>query len=218
MMLAPRGAAVVPDWEDDTNYSALPNRRGGSPAVFGISRSVTISWFVPESRSGRATRLPSISGWAAAGPCSCSARTRAIGASAERYLDVQRQHRYGAAMTAEGSTVTLANGLTLSYGEQGDPAGPALVLLPGPTDSSSSYRSALERIPRSIPVVAVSQRGHGDSDKPSVGYAVEDFASDVVPLLDALRIERAVLAGHSGSCLATRPARCRPGSHPWPGW
>jgi pimeloyl-ACP methyl ester carboxylesterase len=50
----------------------------------------------------------------------------------------------------------------------------------------------------------VSQRGHGDSDKPSTGYAVEDFAADVPPLLDALGIERAVLVGHSGSCLVVR--------------
>jgi pimeloyl-ACP methyl ester carboxylesterase len=50
----------------------------------------------------------------------------------------------------------------------------------------------------------VSQRGHGDSDKPISGYRVEDFAADVVSLLDALCIEHAVLAGHSGSCLVAR--------------
>ena len=52
--------------------------------------------------------------------------------------------------------------------------------------------------------ILVSQRGHGASDKPDTGYSVEDFAADVVPLLDALGIEHAVLAGHSGSCLVAR--------------
>ena len=33
---------------------------------------------------------------------------------------------------------------------------------------------------------------------------MEHFASDVVPLLDALGVDRAVLAGHSGSCLVAR--------------
>ena len=107
-------------------------------------------------------------------------------------------------MAAEVSAVTLATGPTLSYAEQGDPSGPALVLLPGPTDSWRSYQSALERMPLSVRTIAVSQRGHGDSDKPATGYRVVDFAGDVVALLDAVRIERAVLAGHSGSCLVAR--------------
>ena len=107
-------------------------------------------------------------------------------------------------MTTAVSTVKINNDLSLSVASQGNDSGPALVLLPGPTDSWRSYRLVLERLPPSIPTIAVSQRGHGDSDKPATGYRVEDFASDVVPLLDALGIERAVLAGHSGSCLVAR--------------
>ena len=107
-------------------------------------------------------------------------------------------------MTTVVSTVTLRGGLTLSYAEQGDRSGPALVLLPGPTDSWRSYEPVLEAIPRSVHTIAVSQRGHGDSDKPHTGYRVQDFAGDVIPLLDALEVERAVLAGHSGSCLVVR--------------
>ena len=107
-------------------------------------------------------------------------------------------------MTTVVSTVTLPSGLSLSYAEQGDQSGPALVLLPGPTDSWRSYVPVLEAIPLSVRTIAVSQRGHGDSDKPGTGYRVQDFAGDVVPLLDALDVERAVLAGHSGSCLVVR--------------
>jgi pimeloyl-ACP methyl ester carboxylesterase len=106
--------------------------------------------------------------------------------------------------SASSATVTLSGGLTLSYAERGDPSGPALVLLPGPTDSWLSYRPVLDHMPLSIRTIAVSQRGHGDSDKPASGYRVEDFAADVVPLLDELGVERAVLAGHSGSCLVCR--------------
>ncbi|MGN6431359.1 MAG: alpha/beta fold hydrolase [Gaiellaceae bacterium] len=102
------------------------------------------------------------------------------------------------------STVTLASGLTLSCAQQGDASGPALVLLPGPTDSWRSYQPVLDRLPREIHVISVSQRGHGESDKPDSGYRVEDFAADAVQLLDAFGIEQAVLAGHSGSCLVAR--------------
>lgn len=88
----------------------------------------------------------------------------------------------------------LETGLQPSYVERGDPTGPALVLLPGPTDSWISYEKVLESLPSSIPAIAVSRRVHGDSDKPQSGYRVEDFAADVPPLLEALRIDGAVLA------------------------
>jgi non-heme chloroperoxidase len=100
--------------------------------------------------------------------------------------------------------VTLGNGVSLSVTTSGDPAGRALVLLPGPTDSCRSYDCVLEHLPPAINAIAVSQRGHGDSSKPPTGYTVRDFAADVPLLLDALGIARAVLAGHSGSCLVAR--------------
>jgi non-heme chloroperoxidase len=100
--------------------------------------------------------------------------------------------------------VTLASGLTLSCADQGDGSDSAVLLLPGPTDSWRSYQPVLDRLPRGVRAIAVSQRGHGESGKPQTGYRVEDFAADVVPLLDTLGVERAVLAGHSGSCLVAR--------------
>ena len=98
----------------------------------------------------------------------------------------------------------LPTGITLSYATVGDRSAPVVVLLPGPTDSWRSYEPVLDRFPSSVRAIAVSQRGHGDSDKPPTGYRVEDFAADVPPLLDALGVERAVVAGHSGSCLVAR--------------
>lgn len=100
--------------------------------------------------------------------------------------------------------VTLASGLALSCADQGDGSGPVMLLLPGPTDSWRSYEHLFDLLPPDVRVIAVSQRGHGQSGKPATGYRVEDFAEDVVPFLDALGVERAVLAGHSGSCLVAR--------------
>ena len=102
------------------------------------------------------------------------------------------------------STVTLPTGITLSYAVQGDASGPVVLLLPGPTDSWRSYVPVLARLPPHVRAIAVSPRGHGDSDKPSVGYRVQDLADEVAMLLDSLGVERAVLAGHSGSCLVAR--------------
>jgi pimeloyl-ACP methyl ester carboxylesterase len=105
-----------------------------------------------------------------------------------------------------GTIVTLASGLNLSYAQQGVRSEPAVVLLPGPTDSWRSYGPVLNRLPHWIRAIAVSQRGHGDSDKPASGYQIKDFAGDVVDFLNALGIDRAVLVGHSGSCLVARRA------------
>ena len=79
-----------------------------------------------------------------------------------------------------------------------------MVFLPGPTDSWRSYAPTIDRLPDSRHVIAVSQRGHGDSDKPATGYRVEDFAVDAIEFLEAVGVERAVLTGHSGSCLVAR--------------
>jgi pimeloyl-ACP methyl ester carboxylesterase len=102
------------------------------------------------------------------------------------------------------SVVTLASGLTLSYVRQGSGVDPAVLLLPGPTDSWRSYQAVLDHLPCETGVIAVSLRGHGESDKPAHGYAIQDFGGDVTLLLDALGIARAVLVGHSGSCLVAR--------------
>lgn len=107
-------------------------------------------------------------------------------------------------MTIVVSSVDLETGLMLAYATVGDRAGLPVVFLPGPTDSWISYRPVLEQLPSSLRAIALSQRGHGDSDKPPRGYRVADFASDLLVFLDALDIARAVVAGHSGSCLTAR--------------
>ncbi len=65
------------------------------------------------------------------------------------------------------------------------------------------------------PVVTVDLRGHGRSSRPSTGYDVPRVADDLVALLDALALDRPVVAGQSwgGNVVlelaARRPAACR---------
>ena len=97
----------------------------------------------------------------------------------------------------EPSSVQLPTGVTLSYVEQGDPSGTPVVLLHGLTDSRRSFETMMPELPRSLRVFAISQRGHGDSSKPASGYAPRDFGADVAAFLDALKLPRAVIVGHS---------------------
>jgi|RhiMetdeSRZDD1v2_1073273.scaffolds.fasta_scaffold02163_8 pimeloyl-ACP methyl ester carboxylesterase len=91
----------------------------------------------------------------------------------------------------------LANAVTLEYAEQGDPAGVPIIFLHGVTDSWRSFERLFEHLPGSFRAIALSQRGHGGSDRPDRGYRCKDFAADVAAFMDALGIERAVIVGHS---------------------
>lgn len=108
----------------------------------------------------------------------------------------------------------LATGVTLDAVEQGDPGGLPVMLLHGITDSWHSFDPVLPHLPRSLHVVALTQRGHGDSDKPPSGYLPRDFAADVAAAADVLGFERVLVVGHSmGATVAMRfaidcPRRC----------
>lgn len=101
-------------------------------------------------------------------------------------------------MRATIRSVVLSTGVTLPYVEQGDPGGVPLILLHGYSDSWRSWELVLERLPQRIRAFAVTQRGHGEADRPATGYAPQDYASDVAAFLDAMNVEAAVIAGHSG--------------------
>ena len=94
-------------------------------------------------------------------------------------------------------TVQLPNRLHLHYVEQGDAAGVPVVFLHGVTDSWRSFEPVLPHLPASMHAFALTQRGHGDADKPLTGFRTRDFAADLAAFLDAMKLERAVLVGHS---------------------
>jgi len=103
------------------------------------------------------------------------------------------------------SFARLSTGLRLAYVEQGRRDGVAVVLLHGYTDSHRSFDLLRPHLPESWRVIALTARGHGQSDKPESGYEAADMAADVRALLDALDIERAVVVGHSmGATTALR--------------
>jgi pimeloyl-ACP methyl ester carboxylesterase len=91
----------------------------------------------------------------------------------------------------------LASGLAVHYAEQGDPAGVPVIFLHGVTDSWRSFELLFAHLPRSFRAIALSQRGHGDSDRPEAGYRAKNFSEDLAAFMDALGLERAVIVGHS---------------------
>ena len=93
-------------------------------------------------------------------------------------------------------SIELPTGVRLQYVEHGDPQGVPAVLLHGASDSWRSFELVLPHLPEWIRAIAVTQRGHGDTSRPSAGYRTRDFAADIAALLDALGIRQAVIVGH----------------------
>ena len=101
----------------------------------------------------------------------------------------------------------LSNDLRIRYLEQGPAEGDAVLMLHGTSDSSYSFSRVLPLLPPSMRVIVPDQRGHGDSDRPSDSYAMDEFALDALELLDALKVPHVALVGHSmGSFIARRVA------------
>lgn len=102
-------------------------------------------------------------------------------------------------------SVQLSTGVNLQYVEQGNRAGIPVIFLHGFTDSWHSYEGVLPHLPATVHAFALSQRGHGDTEKPLTGYDPKDFAADVAAFLEAKKIKAALIVGHSmGSVIAQR--------------
>lgn len=109
------------------------------------------------------------------------------------------------------STIDLPTGVRLRYTEQGAADGEAILCLHGYGDSAYSFSRVLPLIPLAFRVVALDQRGHGDSARPPGGYAIADFATDAAAAMNALGIRHATVVGHSmGSLVAQQLALDHP--------
>jgi pimeloyl-ACP methyl ester carboxylesterase len=111
--------------------------------------------------------------------------------------------------TITTADVRLADGTRIPYAYVGGSNGstPPLVLIHGLGDSWRSFETVLSLVEPHVGAYALTQRGHGDADRPTAGYRTDDLAADVAEFLDLVDIGRAVLVGHSmGASVAARVA------------
>ena len=88
------------------------------------------------------------------------------------------------------------NGIRLHYLDWGG-EGQTLIFLTGMGSSAYIYNKFAPRFTDRFHVLALTRRGHGDSDYPETGYDPDTLVADIRHFMDALHIEKAVLAGHS---------------------
>ena len=89
-----------------------------------------------------------------------------------------------------------ANGTRLHYLDFGG-KGSALVFLAGFGNSAHIFDDVAPQLTGKFHVVALTRRGHGESDKPATGYDLPTLVEDIRIALDSLHIEKATLVGHS---------------------
>jgi pimeloyl-ACP methyl ester carboxylesterase len=95
-------------------------------------------------------------------------------------------------------------------GEYDDP--PIILLHPWTWTSDVAFGAILELLPRGRRVITVDLRGHGRAPSFNGPPTTDEFVDDLLGLLDALAIERAVLIGHSlGGIVAMAAALRSPG-------
>jgi pimeloyl-ACP methyl ester carboxylesterase len=96
----------------------------------------------------------------------------------------------------EVSFVSVAPGVDLEVLDWGG-EGPPLVFLPGLGNTAHAFDDFAPRFRDRFHVVAITRRGFGGSSHPDSGYDGSTRASDVIAVLDSLRLEAPVVAGHS---------------------
>jgi pimeloyl-ACP methyl ester carboxylesterase len=94
--------------------------------------------------------------------------------------------------------VLPVNGLALSALEWGAAGRPALCFLHGGSAHAHWFDLVVPSFADRYHVLSLDQRGHGASDwAPTPAYATEDFAGDLVGVMDAMSWARMTVVGHS---------------------
>ncbi|QUD90294.1 alpha/beta fold hydrolase [Phenylobacterium montanum] len=103
-----------------------------------------------------------------------------------------------APLANERTRFVQVNGLQLCIREWGEAGRPAMVLLHGLRGFSATWRTLAQALSPTWRLVAIDQRGRGESDwDPEANYYTDAYLADLEAVVDGLGLERFVLVGHS---------------------
>lgn len=93
--------------------------------------------------------------------------------------------------------------IQINYATVGDAASPALLLIPGQSESWWGYEAAMPRLAERFQVYAVDLRGQGRSTRTPGRYTLDNMGNDLVRFLDLVVGRPAIVSGlSSGGVLA----------------
>lgn len=108
----------------------------------------------------------------------------------------------------QGPQFTEFEGARLAYEVRGH-SERAVVFIHGWSGDRSHWHHQVEGLTLERRLVTLDLLGHGDSDAPEGRYDFEHLADGVAAVMDAARVPRAVLVGHSNGVLVARAFACR---------
>ncbi len=109
------------------------------------------------------------------------------------------------------SNFISTNNINLHYlqfpGEQ-----PTIIFMHGLTANAHAFDGLIvASLSPAFNIISVDLRGRGESDAPERGYTMKEHAADIIALMDELKMDKAILAGHSfGGFLALYIAKFYP--------
>ena len=87
--------------------------------------------------------------------------------------------------------------IEMNYATAGDPSSPALLLIPGQTESWWGYEAVMPLLAERFQVFAVDLRGQGRSTRTPGRYTLDNMGNDLVRFLDVVVGRPAVVSGLS---------------------
>jgi 3-oxoadipate enol-lactonase len=97
------------------------------------------------------------------------------------------------------------NNLTVCYNDEGQEGAPVIIFIHGFPFNKSMWDKQIKVLKDNYRVIAYDVRGHGSSDVGTGIYSIELFVNDLINLMEALKIDKAILCGLSmGGYIALR--------------
>lgn len=102
-------------------------------------------------------------------------------------------------MSDQSRSVLTQDGIQLRVTRSGPHASHGVcVFIHGHGEGAYVWQDCVRRLAHAFPIVTIDLRGHGDSDRsPQGSYDLHTYVADVVTAISTLKIESALIVGHS---------------------
>jgi 3-oxoadipate enol-lactonase len=91
----------------------------------------------------------------------------------------------------------IINNLLVSFTDEGEKESPVIIFIHGFPFNKSMWNLQVESLKENYRLITYDIRGHGSSDAGNEVFSIELFANDLINLMDALKIDNAILCGLS---------------------